>query len=319
MRAIQITEFGGPEVLTPREVEDPVADGGRVEITVSAAGVNFADTHKIERSYVNDVELPLIPGTEVVGIAADRRRVAALLPDGGYAERAVAHPALCWQIPDGVSDGAALSLILQGCTAWHLLRTSARLREGESVVVHAAAGGVGTLAVQLARRFGAGKVVAVASTEAKRELATGLGADVAIDSGREDLTDAITEACGGAGADVILEMTGGETFTRSLAALTPFGRLVHYGQAARETPAPIDPTALLGTSRGVLGFWFGHMRSRPEWIGESMRDLISMVDAGELTPVVGGTYDLADARVAHEHLRARKTTGKLVLTTGDPS
>lgn len=317
MRAIQISEFGGPEVLTPREVDDPVAADGQVEIAVTAAGVNYADTHKIEQSYVNDVALPLIPGTEVVGTAADGRRIAALLPDGGYAERAVAHPAMCWEIPGGVSDGAALALILQGSTAWHVLRTSARLRAGESVVVHAAAGGVGTLAVQLARRFGAGRIVAVASTEDKRELAISLGADVAVDSGREDLTEALVDACGGDGADVVLEMTGGETFTRSVAALAPFGRLVHYGQASRQTPAPIDPTALLGTSRGVLGFWFGHMRGRPQWIDESMRDLIAMVDAGDLEPVVGATYDLAEARTAHEHLRARTTTGKLVLTCGE--
>lgn len=317
MRAIQISEFGGPEVLTPCEVSDPVAADGQVEIAVAAAGVNYADTHKIEQSYVNDVALPLIPGTEVVGTAADGRRVAALLADGGYAERAVADPAMCWEIRDGVSDGAALALILQGSTAWHVLRTSAQLRAGESVVVHAAAGGVGTLAVQLARRFGAGRVVAVASTAEKRDLAISLGADVAVDSGCEDLTEALLDACGGDGADVVLEMTGGETFTRSVAALAPFGRLVHYGQASRQTPTAIDPTTLLATSRGVLGFWFGHMRSRPQWIGEAMSELISMVDAGDLVPVVGATYDLAEARSAHEHLRARTTTGKLVLTCGE--
>lgn len=317
MRAIQISEFGGPEVLTPREVAEPRAGDRQVAIAVSAAGVNYADTHKIEQSYVNDVGLPLIPGTEVVGIAADGRRIAALLPDGGYAERAVAHPAMCWEIPGSISDGEALALVLQGSTAWHLLRTSAQIRAGESVVVHAAAGGVGTLAVQLARRFGAGRVVAVASTEAKRELAASLGADAALDSGRGDLTEAIVDACGGEGADVILEMTGGETFDRSLAALASFGRLVHFGQAARETPAPIDPTQLLATSRGVLGFWFGHMRSRPQLIDEAMRDLIAMVAAGELRPIVGATFDLSDARTAHEHLRARSTTGKLVLTCGE--
>jgi NADPH2:quinone reductase len=313
MRAIQVTEFGGPEVLVAREVDDPIAAEGQIEIAVATAGVNYADTHKIERSYVNDAELPLVPGTEVVGTTPDGRRVLALLADGGYAERAVANPVACWELPDGISDGSALALALQGATAWHLLRTSARLQEGEVVVVHAAAGGVGTLAIQLARRFGAGRIVGIASTEAKRRLAVELGADATVDGTREDLTEAIVEA-GGGPADVILEMTGGSTFTRSLGALAPFGRLVHYGQASREAPEPVDPTALLGASRGVIGFWFGHMRQQPQRIDDAMRDLIAMTDAGEIAPIVGGTYELADARLAHEHLRARTTTGKLVLT-----
>jgi len=314
MRAIQITEFGGPEVLCLRDVPDPAPSGGEIPIAVSAAGVNFADTHKIEQSYVTGTGLPFVPGTEVVGLAEDGRRVAALLQDGGYAARALASPDLCWELPDGVTDGAALALVLQGTTAWHLLRTSARLVEGESVVVHAAAGGVGTLAIQLARHFGAGRVVGVASTATKRELAESLGADATIDGARDDLAEAIRAECGGAGADVVLEMTGGATFDRSLDALAPFGRLVHFGQAGRTAPAPVDPTALLATSRGVLGFWFGHMRAHPRRITEAMTDLLAMVDEGTLVPVVGATYDLADARLAHEHLRARATTGKLVLT-----
>ena len=316
MRAIQITEFGGPEVLRLREVPDPAPENSELAIGVSAAGVNFADTHKTEESYVTTAELPFVPGTEVVGIADDGRRVAALLASGGYAERALAQPTLCWQVPEGVSDGAALALVLQGTTAWHLLRTSAGMREGESVVVHAAAGGVGTLALQLARRFGAGRVIGVASTPRKRELAERVGADATVDGSREDLADAIREANRGADVDVILEMTGGSTFRQSLDALAPLGRLVHFGQASRQTPEPVDPTALLATGRGVLGFWFGHLRRRPELIGEAMRDLMPMVDAGELRPVVGATYDLADARQAHEDLRARTTTGKLVLSCG---
>lgn len=316
MRAVQINEFGGPEVLRIADVADPDPGEGGVLIDVSTAGVNYADTHKIERSYVQDVELPLVPGTEVVGHDPSGRRLAALLADGGYAERAVAHPAMCWEVPEGISDGAALALVLQGTTAWHLLRTSARIRPGESVVVHAAGGGVGTLAIQLAKRFGAGPVVGVASTAEKRALAARLGADETIDGNREDLADAIVAACGG-GADVILEMAGGATFSRSLEALAPFGRLIHYGQASREAPPPVDPTALLGSSRGVLGFWFGHMRGRPELVTEAMDELLALVAAGDLVPVIGATYELADARLAHEHLRARSTTGKLVLNCGD--
>jgi NADPH2:quinone reductase len=312
MRAIQITEFGGPEVLVERELDDPVAPEGGVVLEVSSAGVNYADTHQAENSYLAPAQLPLVPGGEVVGTTPDGRRVVALL-QGGYAEKAVAWPAAMWDVPDGVSDGQALALVLQGATAWHLLRTSAQLREGESVVVHAAAGGVGTLAVQLAKRFGAGRVIGVASSEEKRALAARLGADAVVDSGAEDLTAALREANGGARVDVVLEMVGGSTFAQSLDALAPFGRLVHFGQAAREGAPKVDPGMLMGTSRGVIGFWLVHCLREPRMMQEAMENLLGAVAAGELEPVVGGEYPLADARRAHEDMRARRTTGKLVL------
>ena len=312
MRAIQITEFGGPEVLVERELDDPVAPEGGVVLEVSSAGVNYADTHQAENSYLAPAQLPLVPGGEVVGTTPDGRRVVALL-QGGYAEKAVAWPAAMWEVPDGVSDGQALALVLQGATAWHLLRTSAQLREGESVVVHAAAGGVGTLAVQLAKRFGAGRVIGVASSEEKRALAARLGADAVVDSGAEDLTAALREANGGARVDVVLEMVGGSTFAQSLDALAPFGRLVHFGQAAREGAPKVDPGMLMGTSRGVIGFWLVHCLREPRMMQEAMENLLGAVAAGELEPVVGGEYPLADARRAHEDMRARRTTGKLVL------
>src|SRR3954470_9458427 len=212
MRAIQITEFGGPEVLQLREIEEPQAPEGGVVLEVSAAGINWADTHQAENSYLTPAELPLVPGGEVVGRTPDGRRVVALTAGGGYAERVVASPAAMWEVPDGVTDAQALGLVLQGTTAWHLLRTSAQLRPGESVVVHAAAGGVGTLAVQLAKRFGAGRVIGVASSAEKRELATRLGADAVVDSNGDDLKQALIDANDGQRVDVVLEMVGGQTF-----------------------------------------------------------------------------------------------------------
>lgn len=313
MRAIQITEFGGPEVLVERELDDPVAPDGAVLLDVRAAGINYADTHQAENTYLAPAQLPLVPGGEVAGTTPDGRRVVALL-QGGYAEKAVAWPAAMWDVPDGVSDAQALALVLQGSTAWHLLRTSAQLRAGESVVVHAAAGGVGTLAIQLARRFGAGRVIGVASSPQKRELATRLGADAVVDAGAEDLTAALREANGGARVDVVLEMVGGATFRQSLDALAPFGRLVHYGQAGREGAPKVDPGALMGTSRGVIGFWLVHCLRHPPMMRDAMEDMFAAVLAGELEPVVGGTYPLAEARRAHEDIRSRRTTGKLVLT-----
>ena len=301
MRAIQIQEFGGPEVLVVRDV--------------AAAGINYADTHQAENSYLAPAELPLVPGGEVVGTTPDGRRVVALVAGGGYADRAVAHPAAMWDVPDGVSDAAALALVLQGTTAWHLLRTSAQLRSGESVVVHAAAGGVGTLAVQLAKRFGAGRVIGVASSDDKRALAERLGADATVGAGAGDLNERLRDANDGQKVDVVLEMVGGATFEQSLRALAPFGRLVHFGQAGREGAPKLDPGALMARSQGVIGFWLVHMMQRPDLMTAAMDDMFAAIKAGELEPIVGGTYPLEDARQAHEDIRARKTTGKLVLTT----
>jgi NADPH2:quinone reductase len=314
MRAIQIQEFGGPEVLVERELPDPVPQGDAVLLEVSAAGVNYADTHQADNSYLAPSKLPLVPGAEVVGRTPDGRRVVGLVAGGGYAERALVQPGAMWEVPDGVSDAQALALVLQGSTAWHMLRTSAQLRAGESVVVHAAAGGVGSLAVQLARRFGAGRVIAVASSDEKRAVAMGLGAEAAVDSGVEDLTAALRAANEDRPVDVVLEMAGGRVFAQSLDALAPFGRLVHYGQAAREGVPKVDPGRLMATSRGVLGFWLVHLLARPALLTEAMEDMFAAVLAGELEPLVGGAYPLADARHAHEALRSRRSQGKLVLT-----
>src|SRR5215204_831643 len=198
VRAVVINEFGGPEAL--ELVEDhpqPEPGDGQVLVKVSRAGINFADTHARENSYLSSYELPLIPGGEVAG-EVDGRRVVALVGTGGYAEYAVASARAVFPVPDAVPDAAALALIVQGLSAWHLLRTSSKLAEGESVVVHAAAGGVGTLAGQRAKRFGAGRVIATASSEDKRALARELGADAAVDAREPELAAALREANGGA-------------------------------------------------------------------------------------------------------------------------
>lgn len=314
MRAIQITEFGGPEVLELRDVPEPEVPEGAHLLDVSTAGVNWADTHQAENSYLAPAQLPMIPGGEAVGTLEDGRRVVALLPGGGYAERAIAQGGAAWDVPDGVSDAQALGLVLQGATAWHLLRTSAQLRRGETVVVHAAAGGVGTLAVQLAKAWGAGRVIGVASSPDKRALAERLGADATVDSGADDLKAALLDANHGEPVDVVLEMVGGATFEASLGALAPFGRLVHFGQAGREGAAPVDPGRLMASSRGVLGFWLVHLMRQPALMDEAMTGLFEAVSDGALEVIEGGSYPLEQARRAHEDLRARGTVGKLVLT-----
>lgn len=314
MRAIRIDRFGGPEVLTHvTDQPEPEVGPGMVRLAVSHAGVNYADTHQAENSYLAPTQLPFVPGAEAVGTTPEGRRQVALLAGGGYAEVAAAPTAAAFDVPDAVSDGQALALVLQGLTAWHLLRTSARLQPGESVVVHAAAGGVGTLAVQLARLWGAGRVVAVASSEQKRALAVDLGADVAVDGAEEDLTTALKDAVGGS-VDVVLDMVGGRTTDQSLSALSPFGRLAFFGMASRESPRQVDLGRLMQRSRGVLGFWLVHaFADPPRWLQAPMAELLDLTARGELRPVVGGTYALSDAASAHRDLRGRGTVGKLLL------
>jgi NADPH2:quinone reductase len=313
MRAIQITEFGGPEVLKVSDVAEPVAGDGQVLITVDRAGINYADTHQVENSYLSKTELPLIPGGEVVGHTADGRRVVALVGSGGYAEQAVAHAPYAWDVPEGVSDGDALALVLQGTTAWHLLKTSTHLQPGESVLVHAGAGGVGSLAVQLAKLWGAGRVIATASSEEKRKQVLELGADAAIDGTPEGLKDRIIEANGGKPVDIVLEMVGGPTFDESFNALARFGRLVTFGAASRESAAPIDPSRLMKGSKTIAGFWLADCFGNPASLGDPLTELFDLTAAGKLRPIVGGEYALTDIATAHEDMRARRTVGKLVL------
>jgi NADPH2:quinone reductase len=314
MRAIQITEFGGPETLVVTDLPDPVPGPGQQVLDILAAGINYADTHATEDSYLAKQTLPLIPGGEVVVRAPDGRRLLGLVGDGGYAQKIAVDPRRMFEIPEGVSDAAALTTLVQGATAWHLLRTSTHTAPGESVVVHAGAGGVGTIAIQLAKRWGAGRVIATASSEQKRQLTLDLGADVAVDSTVDDMTQALIEANGGKPVDIVLEMTGGPVFDQSLAALAPFGRLAVFGMAGRTPPKPVHPAVLMAHSTAVIGFWLVHIVQKPALLAEAVNDLLAMIADGSLRPVVGGTYPLEDAPTAHRALLDRSSTGKLILT-----
>jgi len=324
MRAIQMSEFGGPEVLRPVELPVPEPAAGEALIRVCKAGVNFAETHQRTDSYVRKASLPLVPGGEVAGVieraprgaaAQAGQRVVALTGDGGYAEYATAPAERCYPIPDDLDDDTAVAILIQGLTAWHLYRTAARLVEGESVVVHSAAGGVGSLAVQLGRAFGAGRVIATASSVERRELAVSLGADVAVDSDPEGLTERLIEANDGREVDVVFDMAGGEAFERSYRALGHFGRIVVCGIASQR-PNEIRTGSLLRHSRTVAGFYLFHCLERPRMISEALADLFARAAAGELRVVLGGTYPLEQAAQAQIDLRARRTSGKLLL---DPS
>ncbi|ANP52929.1 quinone oxidoreductase family protein [Streptomyces griseochromogenes] len=314
MRAIVMREFGGPEVLRLEDVPEPEPARGQILLDVRLAGVNYADVHVRGNTYLAPVELPYIPGNEVVGTTPDGRRVVALTRGGGYAQKAAVHRRLQWEIPDEVSDEQAAPLALQGNSAYHLLFTVAQITKGQTVVIPAAAGGVGSLAVQLAHRAGA-RVIALAGTDEKRRLALELGATEVVDSSDEDgLTERILDAAGGP-VNAALEMTGGTTLRQTLEAVGPRGRLVVYGFAGGQL-ADVPVHTLLQKSITVSGFWLPHLYSdRTLPLAASMRQLFDAVGNGTLKIVTGGTYPLADAAKAHQVLNNRTGMGKFSLDT----
>jgi NADPH2:quinone reductase len=314
VKAIQIEEFGGPEQMKVAELADPEPADGMVVVDVARSGVNFADTHAIRNDYLAEQALPLVPGGEISGTTSDGRRVAAMLGGGGYAQKVAVPEAFLVPVPDEVNDDEAAGLLLQGVTAHCLLHHCAHVREGESVVIEAAAGGTGSLAVQLAKRAGA-KVIALASSDEKRKLAERLGADATADSRAEDLTAEIIEANGGDKTDVVLHMSG-TGFEAELKALDTLGRIVVFGNAARH-PNQVETNYLLQTSKSVIGFWLVPMIvKRRDLVTAAIGELLGAVASGELEVVIGGVYPLSEAARAHQDLAARRSTGKLLL---DPS
>ncbi|HET7510912.1 MAG TPA: zinc-binding dehydrogenase [Solirubrobacterales bacterium] len=314
MKAIQIEEFGGPEVLQYVELPDPDPKLGEVVVNVKRSGINFADTHASRNDYLAEQTLPLIPGTEVSGQLNDGRRVVVLTGSGGYAEKVAVPQAQLIELPAEVDYDQAAAALLQGLTAMALVNRCARIEPGETIVIEAAAGGTGTLAVQLAKRAGA-RVIGLASSEEKRQLVESLGADATVDSRAEDLGAAIREANEGKRVDAVLHMSGGEAFDAELGVLAPLGRMVVFGIASREQ-REISTASLLRGSKSVIGFWLAHLLMRPDLLVPMIGDLLGALAAGDLKATIGEVYPLSEAARAHEDLIGRGTSGKLLL---DPS
>jgi NADPH2:quinone reductase len=314
VKAIQIEEFGGPEKLESVELPDPVAGDGEVVVEVARSGINFADTHATRNDYLAEQELPLTPGAEISGRTPDGQRVAAIVGSGGYAQKAVVPESLVIPVPDEVDDDQAAALLLQGLTAMALVRRCARVEPGETLLVEAAAGGTGSLAVQLGKRAGA-KVIGLASSEEKRAMVERLGADASVDSRSADLKEEILTANGGERVDAVLHMCGGEAFDAELSALAPLGRMVVFGIASREQ-REVSTAALLRGSKAVIGFWLVHLLMRREIAAPMIGELLASVAGGELEVSIGEVYPMSEAARAHEDLIARRSSGKLLL---DPS
>lgn len=315
VKAIQIEEFGGPEVMNLVDLPEPLPGPGEKLVRISRIGINYADTHTTQNKYLARQTLPFVPGQELVGVTEDGQRVAAVVPSGAYAEAAAVPEDRLVPIPDEVDDDQAAGLLIQGITADAILRISANMRPGESVVVNAAAGGTGSLAVQIARSMSAGNIIAMASTGEKRELTLELGADVAVDSRSDDLQAEILEANGGKPVDVVLEMAGGQAFEDLLHSLAPFGRLVTFGIASGEENV-VKTGHLMRNSRAVIGFWMIHLLADPELASASIGRVLGAASKGKLKTVVGGTFGFDEVARVHEDLAARRTIGKILL---DPS
>lgn len=302
--------LGGPEVLQLADISAPELPRAHKMINVRSAGVNFSDIHVRTGTYLGETPLPWIPGNEVLGIDDQGRRVVALTRGGGYAQQTAAHRATMWPVPDDVSDDQALALTLQGNTAYHLLHTVLSVTASDTVVVSAAAGGVGSLAVQLAARTGA-RVIALASTPERRALALDLGATAAADSTADDLTTAVTDAAGGP-VSAALEMSGGRVHEQLLAALAPRGRMAVYGYADGD-PAPSPGRLLLERSLTVSGFWLPSLYPVRGALQTSMTTLFKAVAAGTLRTLTTHTWPLAQAADAHRALESRTVEGKAIL------
>jgi NADPH:quinone reductase len=312
MKSILVGEFGGPESLKYVEVSEPTVNLHETVVQVKAIGVNFADIHQVENSYLTPQELPFTPGLEVVGLLPSGIRVLIPLSRGGYTQKISVKDNQWVEIPEGVSDIEALSTAVQGLTAWHVLQTMGHLQSGESVVIHAAAGGVGSWAVQLAKMWGA-FVIAVTSNSSKAELAKSLGADAFVDPHDKDLAGALIAANNGKKPNVILEMVGGKRFDISLEVLAPFGRLITYGVASRKPPTDINSVSLLKGSKTISGFWLGDCFAEP---GESLAiitELINLIREKKVSPVVGTVFPLSEANLAFEAILKRTTVGKVSL------
>ena len=310
MKAIEITKFGGPEVMEFKELPDPTPGANEVLLDVTSIGINYADTHQIENSYLSPQTLPMIPGLEVTGTSDGKRYLAAV--SGGYAEKAVANKAMLFPIPEGVTDQQALCMLVQGATAWHILKTVGHVKNGETVVVHAAVGGVGSIAIQLAKLWGA-KVIAVTSSDSKKKFAKELGADEVVDSNTDTLKAELLAANNGKPVDLVLEMVGGKTADISVEVLAPFGRLIVYGMASRTPATSINPASLMGGSKTISGFWLAHCFGNKELLGDVIDELFQLVKSGKLKPVIGSNYPLAQAADAHKAMLARETVGKIAL------
>lgn len=324
MRGVVIPALGGPEVLTLCELPDPQPGPGQLSIRVAYAGVNYVDIMDRQRSY-HGAKFPFVPGLEVSGYIHELgegvqgwrvgQPVAAFVKSGGYAELALAQSELTFPLesPQGQLDLAvAAGFPTVVPTAYDILVHVARLQAGETVLIHAAAGGVGSMAGQLARFLGAGHVLGTVSSEQKVAYARSSGYDQVFL--RDGFVETVRAATEGRGVDVVLDAAGEPTRSQSLSLLAPFGRLVHFGNASGNPDVPIAPGLLLTGNKGVLGYSISNLsRVAPQHLATTARRSLELLVLGQLRLDITETFPLEQAAQAHRRLEESTSTGKLLL------
>ncbi|WP_159887907.1 quinone oxidoreductase family protein [Paenibacillus puerhi] len=327
MKVVCMYEYGGPEVLKVKEVERPSPGMNEVLIQVKAIGINYAEVQQRKGVYPYPLQLPTVLGqwAEVAGEVVEvgegvsqlqaGMQVISQVPQGAYAEYVAVPAGFVLPAPPSLTPAQSTALLTQGQTAYHTLKTAGRLQTGETVLIHAAAGGVGHLAVQIAKALHAGQIIGTASTPAKLEVALSLGADAAINYTDPNWTEQVLACTGGRGVDLILDMAGGEILQGSLRVLAPFGRLVYFGSASavHDKWDQADLVRLL-ENKSIIGFNIAHLlTSRPEQAKAGLEHLYELMGTGRLKPLVQHRFPLDQAGEAHRLLEARQTSGTVVL------
>ncbi|MFB9993519.1 zinc-binding alcohol dehydrogenase family protein [Deinococcus oregonensis] len=320
--AIVVSEHGGPDVLHWQPRPLPVPAPGQVRVEVTCTGVNFADIQARRGGYDAGGDLPFVPGLDAVGMI-DRlgegvtgleigQRVACFPVGGSYATHVTAPAHLTYPLPASVADESAAALTML-VTAWNTLHQAARLEPGETVLIHAAAGGVGHLAVQLARQTGAARIVAVVGSAERADFVRSLGADEVIERQHQDFATAVTALTNGRGVDVILDSIGGEVTERGLTCLAPLGRLVVFGHASGQ-PAHFTTPTLHRQGRAVIGYSTGNLRKvRPERLRPSVAAVWAALAAHQIKVHFGADFPLTDAAHAHLLVESGQINGKVLL------
>jgi NADPH2:quinone reductase len=320
MKAIQVQKTGGPEVLTLVDLPVPKPKANEAVVKISAIGVNFIDVYFREGRYPSP--LPFVDGQEAAGtvgeVGSDVKslkpgdRVAYTGVIGSYAEYAAVPADRLVRVPDKITDQQAAAAMLQGMTAHYLVHSTYPLKKGETTLIHAAAGGMGLLLVQMAKNIGA-RVIGTAGSEEKAKLAREAGADEVILYTQQDFEEETKRLTGGKGVHVVYDGVGKTTFEKGLNILVPRGYMVLFGGASGAVP-PFDPIRLtqkgsLFLTRPSLGHYIA-TREEMEW---RANDVLNMISQGKLKLRIGHTYKLEEAQQAHRDLEGRKTTGKLLL------
>lgn len=325
VKAIVVSELGGPEVLKLHEIDIPEIGPREVLINVQAISINFADIKARQGEYHGVQTSIFIPGLDCAGVIEkvgsevtvfkEGQRVMAFPKGGSYAEYVRADQELTFAVPDELDIEIAAASLTVGITAYNVIKKMARLVQGETILIHAAAGGIGTTAVQLAKLFGAGQVIGTVGSDEKVKVAKDMGADYTINYRKEDFVKEVNEVTSGKGVDVILDTVSGENFEKSMECLAYFGRMIIFGHANDGSkPGVIQTSALHSSCRSVIGYSTGtHRKLRPEYLQDSASALIDLLVRGDLNMHISKRFSLEEAAKAQAHIESRKSTGKILL------